>query len=98
MATLLSTGSGTVAGAQQFTGGIRGKVADANGVIPGATVTVTNEATNVARETVTNEAGEYNVPALPPALYIDPRVAARLQDASSVVASGSPRSSSSRWI
>ena len=55
--------------AQQFTGGIRGTVRDANGVIPGVTVTVTNEATSVPRETVTNAVGEYNFPALAPATY-----------------------------
>ena len=54
---------------QQFTGGIRGTVRDANGVIPGVTVTVTNEATSVPRETVTNAVGEYNFPALAPATY-----------------------------
>src|SRR5262245_60578695 len=32
------------AGAQQFTGGVRGAVRDANGVVPGVAVTMTNEA------------------------------------------------------
>ena len=54
------------AGAQQFTGGVRGAVRDANGVIPGVAVTLTNEATNVSRETVTNDVGQYNFPAVPP--------------------------------
>ena len=36
------------AGAQQFTGGVRGAVRDANGVVPGVAVTITNEATNIA--------------------------------------------------
>jgi hypothetical protein len=67
-ATLLVSWT-SVAHAQQFTGGIRGRVSDTNGVVPGATVAVTNEATNVSRDSVTNEAGEYNFPALPPALY-----------------------------
>jgi hypothetical protein len=40
--------------AQQFTGGVRGAVRDANGVIPGVAVTLTNEATNISREVVTN--------------------------------------------
>ena len=57
------------AGAQQFTGGVRGAVQDANGVIPGVAVTLTNEATNVARETVTNDVGQYNFPAVPPGTY-----------------------------
>ena len=51
------------AGAQQFTGGVRGAVRDANGVIPGVAVTLTNEATNIAREVVTNDVGQYNFPA-----------------------------------
>src|SRR4026208_2451965 len=55
--------------AQQCTGGLRGAVRDANGVIPGVAVTLTNEATNIARETVTNEVGQYNFPAVPPGPY-----------------------------
>ena len=46
--------------AQTFTGGVRGVVSDANGVVPGVTVTLLNEATNVSRETVSNEVGQYN--------------------------------------
>src|SRR5712692_1997658 len=56
--------------AQQFTGGVRGAVRDANGVIPGVAVTLTNEATNVAREVVTNDVGQYNFPAVPPGTYM----------------------------
>ena len=55
--------------AQQFTGGVRGAVSDANGVIPGVTVTLVNEATNISREVVTNEVGQYNFPAVPPGTY-----------------------------
>src|SRR5215471_6873321 len=55
--------------AQQFTGGVRGAVRDANGVIPGVTVTLTNEATNASREVVTNDVGQYNFPAVPPGTY-----------------------------
>jgi hypothetical protein len=57
------------AGAQQFTGGVRGAVKDANGVIPGVAVTLTNEATNISREVVTNEVGQYNFPAVAPGTY-----------------------------
>ena len=57
------------AGAQQFTGGVRGAVRDANGVVPGVAVTMTNEATNIAREVVTNDVGQYNFPAVPPGTY-----------------------------
>src|SRR5712691_6197472 len=55
--------------AQQFTGGVRGAVRDPNGVIPGVPVTLTNEATNISREVVTNEVGQYNFPAVTPGTY-----------------------------
>ncbi len=35
----------------------------------GATVTVTNSQTNVARTTTTNSAGDYTFPAIPPGVY-----------------------------
>src|ERR671937_2526194 len=55
--------------AQQFTGGVRGAVRDANGVVPGVAVTLTNEATNISREVTTNDVGQYNFPAVPPGTY-----------------------------
>jgi hypothetical protein len=55
--------------AQTFQGGLRGAVKDSQGVIPGATVTLTNEATSVARDTVTNSVGEYSFPAVDPGTY-----------------------------
>ena len=55
--------------AQSSTGSMRGTVKDAQGVIPGATVALTNEANGTSRETVTNESGEYSFPALDPAPY-----------------------------
>lgn len=48
---------------------MRGAVKDSQGVIPGVTVVLTNEATGVARDTVTNESGEFSFPALEPADY-----------------------------
>jgi hypothetical protein len=54
---------------QGFQGGIRGQVKDSGGVVPGAEITVINEATKVSRSTSTNQAGEYNVPNLPPGAY-----------------------------
>lgn len=57
------------ASAQSSTGGLRGTVKDSQGVIPGVTVTLTNEGTNISRETVTNESGEYSFPAVDPATY-----------------------------
>jgi trimeric autotransporter adhesin len=59
----------SLAAAQQFTGGVRGSVSDANGVVPGAAVTLTNEATNISRDVVTNEVGQYNFPAVAPGTY-----------------------------
>ncbi len=55
--------------AQTFTGGLRGAVRDPGGVVPGATVELINEATNVARETRSNEQGEFNFAAVPPGTY-----------------------------
>src|SRR5436309_15425211 len=69
MCVLIVLAGAASVGAQQFTGGVRGLVRDANGVIPGVTVTLTNEATNISRETVTNEVGQYNFPAVQPGTY-----------------------------
>jgi trimeric autotransporter adhesin len=55
--------------AQSFQGGVRGAVKDSQGIIPGATVTLTNEATNLSRETSTNNAGEFSFPAVDPGTY-----------------------------
>jgi hypothetical protein len=61
--------TGSYAVAQTFTGGLRGAVKDANGVIPGVTVQLINEGTSVAREVVSNDSGEYNFAAVPPGTY-----------------------------
>jgi hypothetical protein len=66
LAVLVAAGA---ASAQTFTGAIRGAVKDANGVIPGVTVELVNEATGVAREVVSNEEGLYNFAAVPPGTY-----------------------------
>jgi hypothetical protein len=55
--------------AQSSLGGMRGVVKDAQGVIPGVTVTLLNEQNNTTRETVTNGVGEYSFPAVDPASY-----------------------------
>src|SRR5689334_2724887 len=57
------------AGAQSFQGGLRGTVKDPQGVIPGATVSLINQETGVPRETVSNAAGEYSFPGVPPGIY-----------------------------
>jgi len=41
-------------------------VDESGGVMPGATITVTNTATNLTRTATTNAQGRYIVPALPP--------------------------------
>ena len=59
-----------IAGAQDFRGGIAGRVVDeSGGVLPGVTVTVTNKNTNVASETVTNDAGTFSLLYLTPGAY-----------------------------
>jgi hypothetical protein len=54
----------------QATGEITGTVSDSSGaVIPGAKVTVTNEATGIASEVISNNGGHYTVPFLRPGRY-----------------------------
>ena len=58
-------GLGAAAGAQTFRGGISGRITDATGaVLPGVSVTVTNDATAVSRTTVTSTTGDFSVPDL----------------------------------
>src|ERR1035438_4838340 len=57
-------------GAQTFQGGIRGTVADPTGAAIGtAKVTLVDEATGVARATLTGTGGEYSFSAVNPATY-----------------------------
>jgi hypothetical protein len=61
----------------QTLGTITGEVKDSTGgSVPGATVTAQNVATNAVRTQVTNEAGAYTFPAMPPGMY---QVKAELQ-------------------
>ena len=54
----------------QATATINGRIVDqAGAVLPGATITITEGATGVARTTVTNAEGLYSVPALSPGTY-----------------------------
>jgi outer membrane receptor protein involved in Fe transport len=56
--------------AQVVGGGIQGTVKDAQGaMLPGATVVVRNVATGASYEQATNEAGYFQLPALPPGEY-----------------------------
>ena len=83
-----------LASAQSFQGGMRGSVKDTQGVIPGVTVTLTNEANGVSRDTVSNASGEYSFPALDPSTYTDQGHVSRGSGPSSGAASASARSSS----
>src|SRR5687767_6403668 len=56
--------------AQGGTATINGTVYDqAKGVLPGVTVTVTNEATGITREAVTGAEGQFVLPTLSPGTY-----------------------------
>ncbi len=60
----------TSASAQQTGGGtLTGTVIDKDGVVPGATVTITAEATNTTRTTPTNEVGLFRFAGLAPGTY-----------------------------
>src|SRR5258708_6211569 len=60
----------SLAGFAQTAGQVTGLVTDPSGsVVVGATVTITNSQTNVARTTTTNSAGNYTFPALQPGVY-----------------------------
>jgi Carboxypeptidase regulatory-like domain/TonB dependent receptor-like, beta-barrel len=59
------------ASAQTGAGSLTGIVSDETGAkVPGATVTATNQATNVAYTAVSNEAGNYSITSLPVGTYI----------------------------
>ena len=56
---------------QESTAEIRGRVMDAqNATIPGAVITITNQATGVVRQTVSTADGTYFITAVPPGLYL----------------------------
>ena len=66
-----------LARAQDFRGGIVGRVTDeSGGLLPGVTITVTHRDTNVSNQTVTNGTGDYTLLYLAPGAY---RVGAELQ-------------------
>ena len=67
VALALSVGA---ARAQENSAEVRGRALDAQeAVLPGVTVTATNQATGIFRETVTNADGTYFIPALTPGQY-----------------------------
>ncbi len=60
----------TEAAAQSYQGSLRGAVRDSGGkALPAATLTLTNEETNLSRTTVTNESGEYFFERVDPGKY-----------------------------
>jgi hypothetical protein len=69
MVLLLVIFSGT-SEAQRASTAIEGMVTDSSGaIIQGATVTLVSKETSFTRTTVSNEAGSYSIPDLPPGLY-----------------------------
>lgn len=69
-AMLLCICSGAVATAQTSKGFVIGTVTDANDAsVSGATVKITNTATGVTRETVTNAEGNFRLDAIDPGIY-----------------------------
>jgi len=65
LATLVAT-----ANAQDFRGGITGRITDGSGGrLPGVTVTATNVATKVPSSTTTNGEGDYTILYLTPGVY-----------------------------
>jgi hypothetical protein len=65
---VLVFGKSTAAG-QGFHGGVRGAVQDAGGAVPGAAVSLTNEATSVSRTALSNSLGEYAFASVEPGTY-----------------------------
>src|SRR5688572_3553379 len=60
----------TMVQAQTTTATVYGVVRDTSGaVLPGASVTAINQGTNLSRDVVTDERGEFAVPALPTGRY-----------------------------
>ena len=68
--------------AQTGAASLTGIVTDTSGaVVPGATVTATNEATNVAYTAVSNDAGNYTISSLPVGAYVIKAELARFKTA-----------------
>jgi trimeric autotransporter adhesin len=69
LSSLLVVMTAVASPAQTFYGGVRGATRDTTGVVPGASLTLTNEATAVSSTTVTNDVGEYVFANVPPGTY-----------------------------
>src|SRR5437868_6206778 len=71
LVVLLAGGASTVWGQSDTTGALIGTVADAKGSgIPGAIVTIHNEATGYAQKATTASDGRYGFPTLAPGMYV----------------------------
>jgi hypothetical protein len=67
---LLFLGVPSYLSAQVFTASVQGTITDSSGaVVPGAEVTITNEATNVKQTVKADEGGRYFISFLPPGSY-----------------------------
>lgn len=61
----------TFAQSQLGAGAVSGTIEDTNGgAIPGAAITITNQATALTRTATTTDAGQFNFPVLPPDTYV----------------------------
>jgi hypothetical protein len=69
IASVVAVLASVLVSAQSYQAGMRGVVKDAQGVVPGVEVTLTNEATNAVRAVTTNEVGEYSFPSVLPGTY-----------------------------
>src|SRR5437870_12578925 len=68
--------------AQTGAGSLTGIISDQTGAkVPGATVTATNQATNVAYTAVSNEAGDYSITSVPVGTYVQKAELAGLKTA-----------------
>src|SRR6185436_15580109 len=56
--------------AQETRGNISGTIRDPQGVVPGASVTITNVDTNISQHLLTNESGYFEAPLLNPGTYV----------------------------
>ena len=81
---------GTQAVGQESTAELRGRVLDAQEApVPGATLTITNQATGVVRQAVSNADGTYFITAIAPGLYVARGAALGVLEVTAAVTSGS---------
>ena len=70
VATILLSSAITISQSQSTTGNIEGRVADPNGaVVPGVTITATNQDTGFSKSTTSDQDGNFILPLLPSGKY-----------------------------